>query len=114
MPFINVRVSTELNDSKQEALKAKIGRAISIIPGKSEDWLMVGIEDKYTLYFKGNQDGAVAFVDVKLYGTATANDYAKMTAELCKIISEELSISADRVFISYQSTENWGWNGTNF
>ena len=45
----------EISAEKEEAIKQKLGQAIAIIPGKSEGWLMVGFEDEYTLYFKGNK-----------------------------------------------------------
>ena len=44
MPFINSKVSVPLTDSEKETLKGKLGQAISLIPGKSESWLMVGFE----------------------------------------------------------------------
>ena len=49
MPFINSKVSVPLTDSEKETLKGKLGQAISLIPGKSESWLMVGFEDNYSL-----------------------------------------------------------------
>ena len=54
MPFINSKVTIKISAEKEEAIKQKLGQAIAIIPGKSEGWLMVGFEDEYTLYFKGN------------------------------------------------------------
>lgn len=58
MPFINSKVSVSMSKEKKDAVKAKLGQAISLVPGKSENWLMVGFEDSYDLYFQGNQDGA--------------------------------------------------------
>ena len=53
MPFINSRVTVKLSDEKEESIQSRLGKAIELIPGKSEEWLMLGFEDNYKLYFKG-------------------------------------------------------------
>ena len=45
MPFIDSKVTVKMTEEKKEAVKAKLGEAISLIPGKSENWLMVGFEE---------------------------------------------------------------------
>lgn len=114
MPFINAKISKAVSAQEKEAVKAEFGKAVSIIPGKSEEWLMVGIEDNYDLYFKGNQDAPTAYVEVKLYGKASPDVFDKMTAELCRIMEAELQIPQNRVFTVYHEMDNWGWNGKNF
>ena len=114
MPFIDSKVTVKMTDEKKEAVKSKLGNAISTIPGKSEHWLMVGFEDNYDLYFQGNKDGESAFVDVSIYGSASSAVYDKMTGIICDIFDEELGIPKNRVYVRYQSTGDWGWNGSNF
>lgn len=114
MPFINSKVTVKLNKSQKESLKAQLGQAIACIPGKSESWLMVGIEDEYCLYFQGNQNAPAAFVEVKIYGHASAKDFDKMTGKLCEIYEKELGIPKNRIYVTYEEVENWGWNGGNF
>lgn len=114
MPFINSKVSVAMSQEKKEAVKAKLGEAITLIPGKSENWLMVGFEDSYDLYFQGNQNAPTAFVEVKIYGGASAEVFSKLTGAICKIYGEELGISAERIYVKYEEVENWGWNGSNF
>ena len=41
MPFIDSKITVKVSDEKKEVLKAKIGKAVSII-GKPESFLMVG------------------------------------------------------------------------
>lgn len=114
MPFINSKVSVKMSPEKREAVKAKLGEAIKLVPGKSENWLMVGFEDSYDLYFQGNQNGPTAFVEVKIYGGGTRDAFEKLTAEICKIYEAELGIPANRIYVKYEEVENWGWNGSNF
>ena len=30
------------------------------------------------------------------------------------IMLDVLGISTDRIYVSYMTTDNWGWNGSNF
>lgn len=114
MPFINSKVTVKMSDDKKETVKKRLGEAISMIPGKSENWLMVGFEDGYDLYFQGNKDGESAFVEVKVYGSAPGSVYDKMTSVICSILDEELSIPKNRIYVKYEEVKNWGWNGSNF
>ena len=45
MPFIDVKLSCSLTKVQETALKAELGRAISLIPGKSESSLMIQFSD---------------------------------------------------------------------
>ena len=114
MPFINAKVSVKMSEEQQESIKSKLGKAIEIIPGKSENWLMVGLEDSYTLYFKGEKFERMAFVEVKIFGRASKQSYEQLTHTICSIFKEELNIPSDKVYVTYQEIENWGWNGNNF
>ena len=113
MPFINVKTNVEVSEEKSEQIKAKLGLAITAIPGKSEGWLMVGIEDNYKLYFKGTKAPA-AMVEVSLYGKASSNALGSLSSNITGIMGDVLGISSDRVYVSYMSTPDWGWNGSNF
>lgn len=114
MPFIDVKTTVTMDEDKKEAVKSKLGTAIGLIPGKSEGWLMVGIQDNYCLYFQGNQNAPSAFVQVEVYGSENKAAFDKLTGEICNILNTELAISKDRIYVSYMSTPNWGWNGGNF
>ncbi len=114
MPFINSKVSITMTQEEKEKIKSRFGEAIRLVPGKSEDWLMVGFEDSYDLYFQGNQDAPTAFVEVKIYGGASRQAFDKLTEEICGIFEEELKIPKERIYIKYEEVENWGWNGSNF
>ncbi|MGN0612470.1 MAG: phenylpyruvate tautomerase MIF-related protein [Porcipelethomonas sp.] len=113
MPFINVKTNAKVPADKETSLKSALGQAITAIPGKSESWLMVGIEPEHILYFKGDNSPA-AMVDVSIFGHADSSSYDNLTAEICKIINEQLSIEQSRIYIKYSEIENWGWNGSNF
>lgn len=114
MPFIDSKVTVKMSEEKKEAVKAKLGEAISMIPGKSENWLMVGFEDSYDLYFQGNKDGESAFVSVSIFGTASPSAFEALTGAICEVFESELAIPKNRIYVKYEEVSNWGWNGGNF
>ena len=113
MPFINVKTNAEVNAEKMEAIKSQLGQAITAIPGKSEGWLMVGIEPSYALWFKGS-DAPAAMVEVSVFGSASSSAYNALTGKVTGILNSELGIPKARVYVKYASTNDWGWNGNNF
>ncbi len=114
MPFINTKVNISVSEKQKENIKAAYGQSIGCIRGKSESWLMVNIEDCQNLYFKGDKNTPNAFVEVKIYGSASKNEYEALTSEITGILSSELGIAPDRIYIQYEETQNWGYNGHNF
>lgn len=113
MPFINVKTNCKADTQQVEAIKSKLGLAITAVPGKSESWLMVEVEDDRKLYFRGS-DAPAAMVQVSLYGDASSNALTTLTSHITGILLDVLQIPSNRVYVSYQCTENWGWNGSNF
>lgn len=114
MPFIGSKISVKISKEKETIIKEKLGKAIELIPGKSETFLMVGFEDEYSLYLAGEKLEKGAFVEVKIFGKASKDSYEKLTAEICKIYEEELQIPQNKIYVKYEEVENWGWNGRNF
>ncbi len=113
MPFINVKTNAKLTAGQAEQIKTQLGQAITAISGKSEGWLMVGIDGDQTLYFRGTADPA-AMVSVSLYGSASGNALDTLTVHITGILTDTLGIASDRIYVSYMCTEHWGWNGSNF
>ncbi|MBQ7346444.1 MAG: hypothetical protein IJW55_00650 [Clostridia bacterium] len=114
MPFIDTKLNIRLSEEKEAVLKAKLGEAISVFAGKSEYWLMLNFTDNCRMWFRGYQNFPIAMVEVKLFGAADEATCSRMTATICKLFEAELGISADHVYVKYEFTDRWGWNGENF
>lgn len=114
MPYITTTTNVALTEGKEDALKTRLGKAISLIPGKSESWLMVSFNPGTRMYFRGDSDEGIAFVNVSLFGGASDRAYDALTAEITGILSDELGISPDKIYIKYEECSHWGWNGGNF
>ena len=113
MPYIDTKVTVQLSDRKKEEIKSALGKLIETL-GKSENYLMVGIEDSYDLWFGGNKLDKGAYVAVSLLGDAPKECYEKMTEQVCNLMEEQLDIPGNAVYVTYHPVKDWGWNGSNF
>lgn len=114
MPLIDVKTSAELTAEKIEKVKTELGNAISLIPGKSEAWLMVNISDNCNLFFKGNDNKDTAFVDVSIFGETSKQNCEKLTSEICRILEDSVGIPSDRVYVKFEFSKLWGYNNFMF
>ena len=114
MPFIDSKVSVKTTPEQRKELKERLGQAITILPGKSESWLMIDLADEQDMYFRGNGQEPTAFIAVNVYGTPDSAAFNKMTAELTRIYGDVLGIAPDHMYIKYAASQDWGWNGSNF
>ena len=114
MPYIHLCTNREISGEKGEKLKSCFGKRIELIPGKSEQWLMVRIEDNCRLWFAGGNSPA-AIMTLKAFGGELRGEcYDALTSALIGDVSTELDIPEDRIYIEYENTMHWGWNGRNF
>jgi len=114
MPMICVKTSTPLSATQEKSLKEKLGQAITLVPGKREAHLMLSFEDNCRLYFAGQNNNPLAYVEVNCLGQSTREAYSALTGAICQMLADELGISPDGVYVKYAELIHWGWNGTNF
>ena len=113
MPFIDLRTTVPVPADRRESLKTAFGQAITTLH-KTESYLMVAIQDSCDLWLGGRKLDKGAYIAVSLYGAAAPADYDKMTGQLCRILSDQLAIPAQAVYVTYHPVSDWGWNGQNF
>ncbi len=114
MPFIETKTTVNLTNQMEEKLKAAYGKDIEIIPGKSENWLMLNFVGGCHMAFRGDAERPCAILDVSMLGSASRQTYDKLTAKLCSDVSEILGIPSDRIYIKYSEHTVWGFDGINF
>ena len=113
MPFINIKTNVDVKKEKEEIIKSSLGQLITILPGKSESWLMIDIEKNNSMYFKGS-DLPLALVKVELYGSSSKDKYNKLTNAITFLLNKELNIDEDRIYVRFEEVENWGYFGSLF
>lgn len=110
MPYIDANVNVNLEKEQKEQIKTCFGKAISLIPGKSESYLMVKIQDNCNLYFKGD-DSPAAMCSVSIFGNASSEYCELLTKEICSILEREAGIPQSRIYVKFQFLDTWGYNG---
>ncbi len=113
MPFISAKFTGTVSPEKEKEIKSALGEAITLL-GKSERYLMVEIEDNRRLYFGGENSEPIAFFDVSLLHSAPRAAYEQLTARLCEIAKDSMSVDGSNVYVKFEETENWGYNSFMF
>lgn len=113
MPFIDVKTNKQVSKKDEIALKSALGQAIAILPGKSEQWLMLDIHDQSRMYFHGD-DAPCAMLQVQVFGKINPAKCEELTAEICRIMKDTLAIPEDATYVKYEEISLWGWNSQNF
>ncbi len=113
MPFIKVITNQSLGLETQAEIRKSLGQAIRLIPGKSETWLMVEIEESKNLSFQGSV-APCAMIEVKLYGRSNPGNYENLTSKVTEIVSDAAGIAEGRIYVEYEETPYWGMGGSNF
>ncbi|MHB8061243.1 MAG: phenylpyruvate tautomerase MIF-related protein [Ruminiclostridium sp.] len=111
MPYIDVNISKKLSDSEKDVLKAKLGELISIIPGKTEESLMIGINDGYTMYFSGQKKENVAFLNIKLYKPSELEYKKELTKKIFEFFEKEYAIAGENLYMTFDEYDSWATRG---
>ena len=113
MPFIRTTTNKTLDAKKKTELKELYGKLIEKLPGKSEQWLMLAVEDGKYMAFRGDE-APCAMVEVDLLGSASGTAKDAMTEAVCDKVGELLGIPSERIYVKYMEFSVWGNNGFNF
>ncbi|MBE6698575.1 MAG: hypothetical protein E7581_08690 [Ruminococcaceae bacterium] len=113
MPFIDLKTNKQVSKNDEIALKEALGKAIAILPGKSETWLMLDIHDACRMYFHGS-DAPCAMLQVQVFGKINPEKCEQLTAEICRIMDSTLHIPPENTYVKYEEVDLWGWNSQNF
>ena len=113
MPFIDLKTNKQVSKNDEIALKEALGKAIAILPGKSETWLMLDIHDACRMYFHGS-DAPCAMLQVQVFGKINSERCEQLTAVICRIMDSTLNIPPENTYVKYEEVDLWGWNSQNF
>ncbi|NOQ93072.1 MAG: hypothetical protein GQ547_00375 [Methylophaga sp.] len=111
MPYLNIVTNQSIDD--ESALLKAASQTVSLSSGKPENYVMVAVEAKATMLM-GGSDAPTAFLDYRALGLPA--DRKAFSDALCTLITEQLGIAGDRIYISMTDSErqNWGWNHSTF
>ena len=114
MPFIISRTNRSISREQEQQLKTRLGKAICLVPGKSEQYLMLGFEDNCRLWLRGDDSQPMAYVEAAIWGNEAHLGYDEFTAEVTRIFHDVLGIAPDCIYIRYSDIPDRGVAGHNF
>lgn len=114
MPYLKIQTNQEISKNSQKTLLEKASATVARELGKPESYVMVAIDPPRPMMFAGS-DEPTAYLELKSIGLPASNT-KNLSAALCHLISDELSIDQSRVYIEFANAERnmWGWNGATF
>lgn len=101
MPFIKAKISCPVSQKQESELKACMGKAIELIPGKSEEYLLLEFEDNCHLWLRGKNDEPIAYIEAAIFGNEQHYGYDAFTAEITNLFAKALNIRPDHIYIKY-------------
>ena len=114
MPYLMVQTNTSIDTEAAQAFISKASSTVSQLLGKSENYVMVSFQPPVSMTFAGTTAPA-AFLELKSIGLPE-NATAEISNALCTLVSNELGIAQERVYIEFANDARhmWGWNGSTF
>jgi phenylpyruvate tautomerase PptA (4-oxalocrotonate tautomerase family) len=111
MPYINISLSKEVTSEQKEQIKARMGKIITLVPGKSEEVTMIDISGSHSLYMGGRALENGAFVDIRLKGKADIKGKEDLTEAVFKSLKELLGTKEEDIYLNITEFDNWGSKG---
>ena len=114
MPFLRVETNVEVADERRRELLGGLSSQVASMLGKSEDYMMVMIEDGQALIF-GASDRPSAFVALKSIGLDDSRT-GSLSDVICATLESQLGIPPERIYIEFSGAMGsmWGWNRQTF
>ena len=111
MPYINVSTTKALDAENRESIKKRLGEMICIIPGKSEEVLMIRFDHGACIYYSGREKENAAYVDIRIHGNATVAEKSELTVRVFEAFKDQLAINNKDMFVTISEFANWGFQG---
>jgi len=111
MPMINLQVSGTLTPNEKDAVVEGLGQLISLMKGRSEKYLMVGIKDGYAHYLAGKKLERAAFMDLRLLGRESEVYQEAFVVAAQAMLSKMLDIPIGNIYTNILELPHWGARG---
>lgn len=110
MPYLHFSITTKLSETEKESLIKEAGQLIELLPGKSENVLMIRLDENTDMYFRG-QPEKCAYVSISLYMTSQHHHKQVFANALSESICRIASIEPKNLFMTFSEHSNWVANG---
>lgn len=111
MPFIKAKVNRPISKEQEVILKSRMGKAIELVPGKSEKYLLLEFEEESRLWLRGDNTVPIAYIEAAIFGNEDHAGYTEFTAEVTRIFLDVLGVNPENCYIKFEDITAWGVNG---
>ncbi|OOS07916.1 Macrophage migration inhibitory factor (MIF) [Moraxella cuniculi DSM 21768] len=111
MPFMTLKTNLSLNSTQATALKTALGKAIELIPYKSEANLLLELQDQCRFYLAGENQHPVAYVKISLFANEQHWGYPELTVAITEALADILQIAPHRIYLHFEDIGAWGVAG---
>ena len=105
MPFVEIKTTVTLDKKQTEKLRDDVRAAISLIPGKTADNMMLEIQSGCDMWI-GELDKPCAFVEIRLYGPSPLPNKQAFVDAVVDALTP-LGMEASRIYMNIWQRENW-------
>lgn len=111
MPYLTIQTGLALDTATQKKILTRASSLVARELGKPERYVMVAFAPERPMLFAGT-DAPCAYLQLKSIGLPK-NKTGAISKSLCQLVSEEMRIPAERVYIEFANAEGpmWGWDG---
>ena len=116
MPLIKVQTSsTNPNQEQVKTLLTNLSSKLAQHLGKPESYVMTSFEADIPMTFGGTFE-PTCYLEIKSVGTMSKTQTKTMSQDFCEVISENLGIPQNRIYIEFADAQGylWGWNASTF
>lgn len=112
MPFLIAKINVPIDSEQEIQLKSRLGKAIELIPGLNEKFLLFGVEN-CKIYLRGD-DIPTAYVEFSVFGRENHVGYENFAAAVTKIFVDVLKIPPQNVYMKFSDITAWSVAGNFF
>lgn len=111
MPFVIASVNRPMSEAQKLELKARIGKAMELLPGLSESSLLLGFEENQTFYIRGDGQQKIAYIRADLFGNEAHIGFDQFGAAITAALVDILHIPPENIYIRFGDIQAWSVGG---
>ncbi len=111
MPFLVSKVNIPVSSDQEQELKARLGKAIELVPGKSEEYLFLCVEDQCRLWLRGDNSRPMGYLTVSIFGNEGHAGHREFTAAVTDIYRDLFEIAPKDFYIKFDDIAAWSAGG---
>jgi phenylpyruvate tautomerase len=114
MPHLHIHTNQTIDEGKRADFLAAASRLCSELLGKSEEYIMVTLEQGKVMGFAGSAE-PTAFLRLTSLGMDAAS-CPHYSDKLCAFFHESIGVPTERIYIEFHSPDRamYGWNRKTF